>query len=428
LPPWVRRALIVAPVLWCGMLARAGSARAASLSVTKMDDTNDGACDADCSLREAITFANSLNEASTINFAIAGTGVKTIVPATALPVLVRPITIDGYTQPGARANTLAGGSDAQVLVELAGTAATDGTTAGFDGLTVGVGGCVIRGLAINRFRFGVAYGAMTAGAGSIEGNFIGLDASGTIARGNTVGVAVSSGGTLTIGGTTAGARNVISGNASAGVAFQVGATSAGSVLGNFIGTNAAGTAAVGNGNGVAILSTSNVTIGGAGAGAENLISGNVGTVAANTGFGIVINGASTAGATGNRVLGNFIGVDVSGDLALGNSTNGVFIAAGNVIGGAGAGEGNVISGTTAGSGIRLVGASSNTIKGNFIGTNAAGTMARGNLNNGVTLQSGSANNLIGGTAAGAGNVISGNNFGVDIGDATTPRATRCRAT
>jgi CSLREA domain-containing protein len=74
-------------------------AAALTLTVTKTADTNDGACDADCSLREAIVAANAAAGADTIAFNIPGAGPHTIAPASALPTITQPLTIDGFSQP-----------------------------------------------------------------------------------------------------------------------------------------------------------------------------------------------------------------------------------------------------------------------------------------------------------------------------------------
>lgn len=70
-----------------------------ALVVTKTADTNDGVCDADCSLREAITVANSNADADVIEFNI-GSGAQTITHTSAFPNITQPLTIDGTTQPG----------------------------------------------------------------------------------------------------------------------------------------------------------------------------------------------------------------------------------------------------------------------------------------------------------------------------------------
>ena len=146
------------------------------------------------------------------------------------------------------------------------------------------------------------------------------------------------------------------------------------IQGNFLGTSANGTADLGNtSNGVEIQSPSN-TIGGTSAADRNIISG-------NDAQGIRI---ITSGATGNVVRGNYIGTDVTGTVDLGNTVDGLQInssATGNTIGGSNAGAGNVISGNN-NIGIKIV-TSGNTIQGNHIGTNAAGTASLGNTFTGL---------------------------------------------
>lgn len=136
------------------------------------------------------------------------------------------------------------------------------------------------------------------------------------------------------------------------------------------------------------------------------------------GFGISVSGS------GNLVTGNFIGTDRTGTADLGNSRDGVIIfGGGNVIGGVTPESRNLISGND-GNGIRLLGAlaSTNFVQGNFIGTDAAGTVDIGNSASGVRLQTAS-NNTIGGTAPGTRNVISGNGgHGVDISGSTSSPA------
>ena len=80
-------------------------------------NTND---DGAGSLREAINCSNMLPGTDTIAFDIPGTGVHTITPASALPMVTDPVIIDGYTQPGASPNTQSTGDDAVLLIELDG--------------------------------------------------------------------------------------------------------------------------------------------------------------------------------------------------------------------------------------------------------------------------------------------------------------------
>jgi titin len=222
----------------------------------------------------------------------------------------------------------------------------------------------------------------------VEGNFIGTDGSGTAAlpnHGDGVFINADGGNNNTIGGTTPGAGNVISGNADNGIQMEGGLNV---IEGNRIGTNAAGTAALPNGND-GILDKGDLTTIGPG----NVISGNA------------LNGVELADNS-DLIIGNLIGTNAAGTAALANGNDGIFQNGGvadATIGGTTAAARNVISGNTR-EGIQL-GGPRNLIEGNYIGTNAAGTAALGNGNDGVL--SGTSN-TVGGTSAGAGNLISGN--------------------
>jgi hypothetical protein len=173
------------------------------------------------------------------------------------------------------------------------------------------------------------------------------------------------------------------------------------VAGNLIGTNLAGTESRENQTGVTVRGNDNL-IGGPAKAARNLVSG-------NDGYGIEVR---DAGATGNRIINNYIGTNKAGNAALRNGDHGIVIVAApnNAIGGTSAQERNVISGN-GGNGIRQLGADAGIlIQGNYIGTNAAGTAAIGNLLRGITVED-SIDSMIGGTVAGTRNVISGNRFG-----------------
>ncbi|MDB5349626.1 MAG: cya 2 [Planctomycetota bacterium] len=204
----------------------------------------------------------------------------------------------------------------------------------------------------------------------VEGNYIGTDSSGTTALANGVsGVNVDGGATNnTIGGASVAARNIISGNNLRGVDLGGGATG-NRVSGNYIGTNLAGNASVGNVNaGIAIGGASNI-IGTDGDGVNDAAERNV--ISGNAGYGVVMNGA-----TNNRIAGNYIGTNAAGDTLLANGFSSVatFFSTGNIIGTDGsndaynANERNVISG-----GVILQNA--NVLAGNYIGLNAAGTAA-----------------------------------------------------
>jgi titin len=271
-----------------------------------------------------------------------------------------------------------------------------------------------RNVISGNLQSGVAVHDAQCTGNSILGNFIGTDVSGTRAAGNNLsGITVAQGTNNIIGGTAAGSRNVISGNALSGVYVVSGS---GTVLaGNFIGTDATGSAGLRNVQGGIRIDGPGNTIGGSSPSARNVISGN--GIPAMPASGVVLFGAA---ASNNVVAGNFIGTDASGTAAIPNAYAGVGLtnAPRNVIGGAGPFEGNVISGN-ANSGIYLAGtgATRNRIEGNRIGTSTAGTSAVANGGGGIYLY-GSPTNQIGGAAPHAGNLISGNSrVGISIGDA-----------
>lgn len=302
--------------------------KAATFTVTNTSDSGAG------SLREAILDANANAGADTIEFSIPGVGPHTIQPTSALPTITDPVIIDGYTQPGASPNTNPTGTglNTVLMIEL------DGTNAGalVDGLLITAGNSTVRGLVINRFsRYGIFLG--TNGGNVIEGNFIGTDVTGSVDLGNAAGgVPIFDASGNTIGGTTAGAGNVISGNGDYGVGIFDNSTS-NLVQGNFIGTDVTGTADLGNyGSGVVIFysGSSSNTIGGTTTGAGNVISG-------NDKSGVHL----WNDVTGNLVQGNFIGTDVTGAADLGNSFDGVSIAnaSNNTIGGQLPEAGNTIA-------------------------------------------------------------------------------------
>lgn len=237
----------------------------------------------------------------------------------------------------------------------------------------------------------------------IQGNLIGLSAAGTNAIANGFnGISISGAVSNLVGGNTSAARNVISGNAYHGVGILQLTDSGNSLLGNYIGTDAAGTKAVGNAlSGVRLQGRFNL-IGGASVGSGNVISG-------NGQQGIYLQGTN-GNVNGNFIAGNTIGLDATGATALGNADAGVGIvsAANNQIGGTSPGARNLLSGNTR-EGLYVIGPGStnNLIQGNYVGTDSSGLVGRGNTFAGITLQS-TTGNQIGGSVAGAGNLVSAN--------------------
>ena len=297
--------------------------------VTNTNDSGAG------SLRQAILDANANPGADMITFAIPGAGLHTIALASALPSITDTLSIDGYTQSGASANSLASGENAVIEIALNGASAGDAS-----GLTLEAGssGSAIRGLVIENFReSGIN---VLSSNDIIAGNFIGTNAAGTAAAGNSYGVNVVNGQNNTIGGTAAAARNLISGNTTAGV--YIDSANFTTVEGNYIGTSADGMSAIANNIGIYSYNTSYMTIGGVAVGAGNIISG-------NTNCGIHIDW----GLAGNVIQGNYIGRNALGTAAVANAT-GVMAnhATGLTIGGTSAGAGNVISGNS-GIGVKI---------------------------------------------------------------------------
>jgi Calx-beta domain/IPTL-CTERM motif len=406
-----------AATILIGALAMSAQLHAATITVTGTADII--AVDGAVTLREAIASINNAANTNadvvavgaygsndTILFNIPGAGVRSIALTAALIVTV-PVLINGYSQPLASANTNGPtqGSNAVLLIELN---ASFGTL-----LSIAGGNSTIQGLAIN--GAGGTISLTLNGGNTIAGNFMGTNPAGTalspnggVINGPAILIGSSSSGNL-IGGTTPSARNVISGT-STGVTFNSGIliTSTGNqVLGNLIGTNAAGTAAIPNDFGINMNfgGASNV-IGGVTAAERNVVSGNR------------LDGVDMA-PSGGVLQGNFIGTDVTGSTALGNGNFGVVVVGSNtLVGGLAAGAGNLVSGNTSiGIGI-AVGATGNTIQGNRVGTDATGTVAVGG-HSAAGIEVDASNNLIGGTAAGAGNTVAFNlGHGVRVGNGT----------
>jgi hypothetical protein len=340
----------------------------AIITVTGTGDTI--AVDGLVTLREAITSANSGSNVNAdvvavgsyagldaINFNIAGAGVHTInVTGAALPTIVTPLIINGYTEGVASANTLANGDNAVLLIELNGAGAGAGVAkVGIAGLTLGSGsnGSTITGLVINHFS---GDGILVKSAGNfITGNFIGTNAAGTaggtgLGNANTTfdlvtpfraGVFIDNASNNTIGGTTPAARNVISGNIldNIHIVGNVAGATGNAVQGNFVGLNAAGTGILFTGGffgtEVSGVNASSNMIGGTAAGARNVVGGN--------GDGMNIDD----GAHDNIIQGNFSGVGADGVTAVGNRLHGIVL---RDLGGSPGVSGNQIGGTVAGAG------------------------------------------------------------------------------
>ncbi|HEX3228314.1 MAG TPA: Calx-beta domain-containing protein, partial [Pyrinomonadaceae bacterium] len=374
------------------------TAKATTYVVTNVNNSGAG------SLRQAILDANANPGADLINFNIPGAGGHPIFLKTLLPVITDPVTIDGYSQPGATPNTATMADNATLLIEITGTDPFF-FNAG-DGLVITAGSSTVKGLIINGFtnsgNSACGIRMMSKGGNVISGNFIGTNSAGFSAIPNTLGIYIEDSANNVIGGNTPAARNVISGNIFYGIKITSAGSTGNRVIGNFIGTDRNGTAAVPNtSDGVDIekmgTGSSNTHIGGTQPGEGNLISGNT------------REGINTFGAvTDLMIQGNLIGTDVSGKVALGNGGHGIgIVSTGSltVIGGSSAGARNIISGNKF-SGVAVDHDASLVIQGNYIGTDITGKAAVKNGSSGIALFS--SYNTVGGTGAGEGNVISGN--------------------
>ena len=361
-------------VLLCGAaLAAAASAFGATFTVTNTNDSGGG------SLRQAIldTIANAGPDV--IDFNIPGSGPFLILPLSILPPLAGGTTLDGTTQPGYAGTP---------LIELS-------TFSGAGLRMTGTGSNTIRGVCIHDFNAGVG---IESNDNHLEGCFIGTDPTGTIEMGNGVGVTLTAGVTgNVIGGSAAGAGNLISGNTTG---IQSTGGGANVIQGNLIGTSITGNAPIPNGRGISLTGTTGFVIGGPNPGEGNVVS-------ASTDEGIfVINGSGT------KIQGNRIGTNAAGTESLPNEW-GIYavVHPGLVIGGDfNAGEGNLISANRL-DGI-YVGAVGAVVKGNTIGTDPGATEPLGNGRAGIYLTVDATDVLVGGVAAGQANAIAWNQTGV----------------
>ncbi len=309
---------------------------AATFIVDTTSDATLSACvDAtpdDCSLRGAITAANLTTVADQINFNIPQTdaGFQTAtqhwrisVGSNALPSVSEPVVIDGYTQPGAIANTntpVQGGLNGLPKIEIVPGSSFGNQQNGLDTFSnnFNAAASTFRGLVISRFFAQIQLGG--SAAHRVEGCYLGTDITGTVAAvmtnsGRGIGVRLQGPGAYQIGGTQAAQRNLLSGLSNA-VVQQ--ATPDGLVIvGNLIGTNAAGTQAISNTDTALSFNQGNLRnarIGGTDPLARNVI-------AASGFWAILLSGQGSNPFAGTRIEGNYFGTDWTGTRALGNGLN-----------------------------------------------------------------------------------------------------------
>jgi hypothetical protein len=288
-------------------------------------------------------------------------------------------------------------------------------------LIAGSTGSTIEGFIINRWT---GHGIEVNGSNDhvIAGNWLGLGATGLVASPNAQnGIRLINSTGVLIGGTSVQSRNVISGNSQQGI---FGDNLDNSVIsGNYVGTDANGTGDV-NGTTANTLLTGVFLTNGS---SNNVIggttpgSGNV--MSGNNHFGFEV----LFGSQNNLVQGNYIGTDATGLVALGNVNGGAAFwnaGTGNVFGGGIAAARNVIAGNLF-NGVLVGNATTGAIiQGNYIGLGADGIIALGNGSAGVKVEGGSTNTLIGTDANGTNdvaerNVICSNTYGISLSDAGT---------
>jgi parallel beta-helix repeat protein len=307
-----------------------------------------------------------------------------------------------------------------IFVNQSGSVTIGGTAGTVGGLAPGAGNVVSGNHGSGIFFSGTSATATSMG-NVAEGNFIGVDSTGSVMIANAVaGIVLSNADSNVIGGTDAHSGNVISGNRLDGILVANNARN-NSISGNVIGTNSSGLKALGNSADGIFLIGGAATVGGVVSNPNSTISGNVisgNIISGNNENGIQIFGR---GSRANTVSGNVIGMGSAGTI-IPNSADGVLLdtpGPGNVIGGPttalGTGGRNVISGNSQ-SGIAITDVvnstiNATTIEGNLIGTDATGTSGAGNGGYGVQIY-GSSGNTVGGATGmpgtGLGNVISGN--------------------
>ncbi len=322
------------------------------------------------SLRGAISSCNAAPSVShKISFRIPASdpgydavrGTWTIRPVASLPsIMAGNITIDATTQTSFAGNTNPLGPE----IVLDGN--NNQTETGF--VLYNCSGTVIRGFAVSGFLYGIQVFGQGSHDNVIAGNYIGSNETGISGKGNYNGIELLSGAWHNlIGGSTPADRNIISGNLYAGL--RMADANRNIITGNYVGIDRTGSAAVPNYDGITAEGNAwGNRIGGTTIAERNIASG-------NSAYGIDIFGA---GCTGNTILGNFVGTDKSGSFAIPNTYGVLFDdrSNNNIIGGSTPGSGNLISGNTAfGAYFYNNGTNTNYLLGNLVGTDITGTLA-----------------------------------------------------
>jgi CSLREA domain-containing protein len=402
-----------------------------STNDTPDSNIGDNICDdgaGACTLRAAIQESNATTGVQTINFGISGTGLHAITPATVLPDITAQVTINGYSQPGSLVNTADSPAafNGTLTIEINGENITSDDALFVD---TGAAGTIIRGLVINRVDGNAIM--IRAADVVVQGNYLGTDNTGLIGLGNSnAGVNNAGLGTslnALVGGLTAASRNIISSNESAGSYPGEGWT----IQGNYIGVDATGMATLGNATiggsgGLSIDSVDDVTVGGVGT-AQNVISGNLShgvaphdtqgltiennliglardgtTVLGNGGAGIVLTESDTALLVDNRISGaqadgmfisEVTSSEISDNVLIENTNRGIAIDQSSAL----TITGNTVS-SSASNGLDIAGSSDLQIEDNTIDTSQ---------NAGIKTATSTALDIIN-------NELTDNDFGMDI--------------
>ena len=315
------------------------SVAAATYVVNSADDRsdnnpNDGLCqtgrqvngEPECTLRAAVEQANARTGADVIHFDVRNSNGScpdkvVITPNSRQQITVEDnsggVTIDGYTQCGASANTQPVNGNANIRIEIQG----DKTTRLSYALHINSANNVVRGIAAYDWHRQIQLMGSSAHHNRIEGNFLGTDGANTHRSGHVgegEGIRAQLGAANnTFGGITPDTRNIVSGNNQDGVNFQGIGADYNVVIGNYVGLNQNGSTALRNGaDGVDIAEDA----------AHNVIGGldhprkrNV--ISGNGRDGIEI--SHGVAARHNHILGNFIGLNAAGTALVGNGSNGV---------------------------------------------------------------------------------------------------------
>jgi hypothetical protein len=376
------------------------SASGATFVVTNVSDSGPG------SLRQAIMDANAdrTGPAQLITFNIPGPGVQTIAVQSALPALSFGTTIDGYTQPGAKPNSPAIGTNAVLLIEINGSSLPAGQT----GITLGTAygdGQVIRGLVINGFTTNVA--VTNFGPHKIVGCYLGTNAAGSATVPPPSGTSVdfkfnpdNFGFGATVGGPAPADRNVVGFE----ISFGSGGfppSGSGVIQGNYVGISADGRSFINPKSRITVADLP-IQVGGSADGAGNVIAGHV--LLAGTDGALVQRNLIGTDATGMVACPGGGGLDLSWKsyfhIAVPARSTTVFR---NVIVSADPARSAVVS---------IGGGTTNTFQQNFIGVAADGKTPLGDRPQGIAFLSSpvvgvgaGTNNTIGGTKIGDGNVI-----------------------